>query len=186
MTFIEIFMLAMGLAMDSFSVSLSAGASGYAMDPRSCVRLAFHLGLFQFLMPILGWYLGASVAHIIAAFDHWIAFFLLAFVGGRMIREGLSDSVNPFTANPSRGLTLVLLSVATSIDALAVGMSLAMLRISIWYPSVVIGVVTGVISLGGVPLGTKLGQKLGKRMGIVGGLILCFIGLRILITHLLV
>ncbi|HEY70545.1 MAG TPA: manganese efflux pump [Anaerolineae bacterium] len=185
MTFIEIFMLAVGLAMDSFSVSLGAGASGYAMDPRSAVRLAFHLGLFQFLMPIVGWCLGNSVAQLIASFDHWIAFLLLLFVGGRMIRDGFQDGATPFAANPSRGFTLVLLSVATSIDALAIGLSLAMLGISIWYPSVVIGVVTGMISLGGVPLGAKLGHKLGKRAGIVGGLILFFIGLRILITHLL-
>ena len=185
MTFIEIFMLAVGLAMDSFSVSLSAGASGYKMDPRSAVRLAFHLGLFQCLMPIVGWFLGASVAQFIASFDHWIAFLLLIFVGGRMIREGFREGASPFATNPSKGFTLVLLSVATSIDALAIGLSLAMVGISIWYPSVVIGVVTGLISLVGVPLGARLGQKLGKHAGIAGGLILIFIGLRILITHLL-
>jgi len=129
--------------------------------------------------------LGFSVANIISSFDHWIAFGLLTAVGGRMIWGGVKDNVTAYETNPSRGFTLVMLSVATSIDALAVGLSLAMLGISIWYPSLVIGVVTVAISLGGVPLGARLGRSFGKRMGILGGLILTFIGLRILITHLM-
>ncbi len=185
MSFLEILMLAIGLAMDSFSVSLGASASGHEMDRRSALRLAFHLGLFQFMMPVVGWCLGFSVAHIISSLDHWIAFGLLVIVGGRMIWAGIKEDVPAYETNPSRGLTLVMLSVATSIDALAVGLSLAMLGISIWYPSVVIGVVTGAISLAGVPLGAKLGSLMGKRVGIAGGLILIFIGFRILITHLL-
>lgn len=185
MNFLEILLLAIGLAMDSFSVSLGASASGHEMDRRSALRLAFHLGLFQFMMPVVGWYLGFSVAHIISSIDHWIAFGLLIFVGGRMIWAGVKEDVSAYEANPSRGFTLVMLSVATSIDALAVGLSLAILGISIWYPSVVIGIVTGMISLAGIPLGAKLGDLIGKRVGIAGGLILTFIGLRILVAHLL-
>jgi putative Mn2+ efflux pump MntP len=102
-----------------------------------------------------------------------------------MIWSGVKDDTTAYETNPSRGLTLVMLSLATSIDALAVGLSLALLGVSIWYPSVVIGVVTLAISLSGVLLGTRLGRLFGKRMGIMGGLILTFIGLRILITHLM-
>ena len=178
-------MLAIGLAMDSFSVSLAASTSGHEMDGRSAVRLAFHLGFFQFLMPVVGWYLGSSVVEIISSFDHWVAFGLLIFVGGRMIWGGTRDGITAFPSNPSRGVTMILLSIATSIDALAIGLSLAMLGISIWYPSVVIGVVTAMISLAGIPLGAKLGGLFGKRVSIAGGLILVFIGLRILISHLL-
>ena len=185
MSFLEILMMAVGLAIDSFSVALGASASGHGIDVRSALRLAFHLGLFQFMMPVVGWYLGFSVARIISSFDHWIAFGLLILVGGRMIWAGFRDDVETYDTNPSRGFTLVLLSVATSIDALAVGLSLAMLGVSIWYPSLVIGIVTGLISLSGIPLGARLGKLIGKRMGIVGGLILAFIGLRILFTHLL-
>lgn len=186
MNFLEVLMVAIGLAMDSFSVSLGASASGHEIDRRSALRLAFHLGFFQFLMPVVGWYLGISVAHIISSVDHWIAFGLLVLVGGRMIWAGFRDDVAIHDANPSRGFTLVMLSVATSIDALAVGLSLAMLGISIWYPSIVIGVVTAAISLAGIPLGARLGNLIGKRTGIAGGLILIFIGLRILVTHLCV
>jgi len=185
MSFLEILMMAIGLAMDSFSVALGASTSGHDMDRRSALRLAFHLGFFQFLMPIVGWYLGVSVANIISSVDHWIAFGLLIAVGGRMIWSGVKDDTTAYETNPSRGLTLVILSVATSIDALAVGLSLALLGVSIWYPSAVIGVVTLAISLGGVSLGARLGRSFGKCMGIVGGLILTFIGLRILIMHLM-
>ena len=185
MSFLEVLMLAVGLAMDSFSVSLGASTSRHEMDRRSALRLAFHLGFFQFLMPVLGWYIGFSFVHLISSVDHWIAFGLLIFIGGRMIWAGFRDDAAAYETNPSRGFVLVMLSVATSIDALAVGLSLAMLGIPIWYPSIVIGVVTAAISLAGIPLGVKLGNLVGKRIGIIGGLILTFIGVRILITHLL-
>jgi len=185
MNFFEILLLAIGLAMDSFSVSLGASTSGHEIDRRSALRLAFHLGFFQFLMPVVGWYMGSSVAEIISSVDHWIAFGLLIFVGGRMILGGLKDDVAAYATNPSRGMTMVMLSIATSIDAFAIGLSLAMLGTSIWYPSFVIGVVTAMISLAGIPLGTRLGDMIGKRVSILGGLILFFIGGRILISHLL-
>jgi putative Mn2+ efflux pump MntP len=184
-SFVEVLLLAIGLAMDSFSVSLSASASGHAIDRRSAARLAFHLGFFQFLMPVVGWYLAYSVAHIISSFDHWIAFGLLLFVGARMIWSGLTEDSAVYDTNPSRGFTMVMLSIATSIDALAVGLSLAVLGISIWYPSAVIGIVTAGISLAGVLIGAKLGSFFGKRIGILGGLILLFIGVRILLAHLM-
>ena len=186
MGFIEILMVAVGLAMDAFAVSLGAGTSGLAVGPRAAFRLSFHFGLFQFMMPAIGWFLGVRVAPVIESIDHWIAFGLLAFVGARMIHAGFDPEGQTYTSDPSRGMTLVMLSVATSIDALAIGLTLAMLQVRIWYPSVVIGVVTGGLSLVGLRLGSRLGARFGKRMEIAGGLILVLIGLRILISHLTV
>ncbi len=137
------------------------------------------------MMPVLGWFTGSSIASLISNFDHWIAFGLLAFVGGRMVHSGLDPDGEPETAiDPSRGRTLVMLAVATSIDAFAVGLGLAMLQINIVYPSIIIGVVTASLCLLGLALGTRLGEVFGKRMEIIGGLILIGIGLRVLISHL--
>jgi putative Mn2+ efflux pump MntP len=185
MGFIEILMIAVGLAMDAFAVSLAAGTSGSAVGPRAAFRLSFHFGLFQFMMPVVGWFLGARIAPLISSVDHWIAFGLLVFVGMRMIRSGFNQGGKVYATDPSRGLTLVVLAIATSIDALAIGLSLAMLRVKIWYPSVVIGVVTSGLSLFGLRVGTRLGARFGKRMEIAGGAILALIGLRMLLSHLL-
>ncbi len=177
--------IAIGLAMDAFTVSLGAGTSEQVSAHRSVFRLSFHLGLFQAMMPVIGWLLGTTIAPVIAPIDHWVAFVLLAFVGGRMIRSGLSSGEENFSTDPSRGLTLVVLCMATSIDALAIGLSIAMLRLSIWYPSAVIGVITTLLSLLGLSLGRRLGSQFGKRMEIVGGLFLVLIGVRIVAMHIL-
>jgi len=136
-------------------------------------------------MPILGWSVGTRIAPLVSGIDHWAAFALLAFVGVRMIRSGLETDGELHPGDPSRGGTLVMLSLATSIDAFAVGLSLAMLQVSILYPSIVIGVVTASLSLTGLLAGHILGTAFGKRMEIMGGLILIGIGLRILIAHLM-
>lgn len=181
----DIIVVAMGLAMDAAAVSLAAAASGFAGNGRAVFRLAFHFGLFQFMMPVIGWFLGVGFVSYFKAFDHWIAFALLVFVGGKMIASGLDASENPIRKDPSRGLTMVMLSLATSIDAMAIGLSLAMLDINIWYPSVMIGVVTSGMSLAAIALGKRLGALVGKRMEILGGLILVFIGARILVSELI-
>ncbi|MGQ9686710.1 MAG: manganese efflux pump MntP [Thiobacillaceae bacterium] len=178
-------MLAVGLAMDAFAVSLGIGTTGRACTPRARFRLAFHFGLFQFLMPVLGWLGGTAVARWIGAFDHWVAFALLAFVGVRMIRSALAPDQECKPDDPSRGRTLVMLAVATSIDALAVGLSLAMLRVTVFQPAVVIGLVTGCLTLAALFLGEKLGLALGRWAEALGGLVLIGIGLRVLATHLL-
>lgn len=183
MPLLEILGIALGLAMDALAVSIAAGALESSRGARATFRLAFHFGLFQFLMPVIGWFGGSTVAASMAAVDHWIAFGLLAFVGSRMIRSALDPQPGP-TADPSRGALLVTLSVATSIDALAIGFSLAMLRVEIWTPSLVIGLVTGLLCTAGVQLGGRLGARVGRRMGVLGGLILIGIGLRILVGHL--
>lgn len=184
MTLFEIIIIAVGLAMDASAVCLAAAAAGFTKDARAKFRLSFHFGLFQFLMPVLGWLLGISFVSHFKAFDHWIAFFLLAFVGVRMIREGMDTSFSIQKKDPSRGMTMVMLSVATSIDALAVGLSLAMLDVNIWYPSAMIGVITAGMSLFAIRIGTKLGRMFGKRMEIFGGIVLVLIGSRILFSHL--
>lgn len=177
-------MIAVGLGMDASAVCLAAAGAGYAEDARAKFRLSFHFGLFQFLMPVLGWFLGISFVSYFKAFDHWVAFFLLAFVGIRMICEGLGKSPETQKKDPSRGAAMVMLSIATSIDALAVGLSFAMLDVNIWLPSAMIGVITAGMSFAAIQAGAKLGAFFGRKMEVVGGGILIFIGIRILFVHL--
>ena len=181
---IDVLLLAIGLAMDATVVSAGAGASGRSQGGRATFRLGFHFGLFQFLMPIIGWFVGLTIAGAIAAIDHWIAFALLGIVGGRMIQSGLKGQEDTAAADPSKGWSLVMLSIATSIDALAVGFSLAMIGVDIWVPAVVIGLVTAAMSVAGLKLGATLGARFGQRMEVVGGIILIFVGARIVFEHL--
>ncbi len=178
-------LIAIGLAMDCFAVSLGVGTAGTATGPRPTFRLFFHFGLFQALMTLLGWLAGKTVVGYISAVDHWVAFALLAFVGVRMIRGGLrKEGEEPAIPDPSRGMTLVMLSVATSIDALAVGLSLALLEVNVVASALLIGGVSAALSLVGLTLGNRLGMRFGKSMEVVGGVILLVIGLRVVITHL--
>ncbi|MEJ2544412.1 MAG: manganese efflux pump MntP family protein [Calditrichaceae bacterium] len=170
--------------MDAFAVCISAASTGMISDKRAVFRLSFHFGLFQFMMPVIGWFIGLNILTYIAFIDHWIAFGLLAYVGIKMIQESLSEKEDIQRANPSKGMNLVMLSVATSIDALAVGLSIGILDIEIWYPSFMIGVITAGLSLVGIQIGQKLGKRFGKRMELIGGVILIIIGTRILFTHL--
>jgi len=184
MLLIEIIIIAVSLAMDAFAVCISASSTGMICDRRAKFRLSFHFGLFQFMMPVIGWFIGLNILTYIAFIDHWIAFALLAYVGIRMIQESQNDNTDIQKSNPSRGINLVILSIATSIDALAVGLSVGILDLEIWYPSFLIGIITAGLSLIGIQLGQKLGRRFGKRMELIGGLVLIGIGLRILITHL--
>jgi putative Mn2+ efflux pump MntP len=182
----SLIVIAVGLAMDATAVSLGAGASGRAAGRRAAFRLAFHFGLFQALMPLVGWLAGRQLAGVFHAIDHWIAFGLLAVVGGRMVWSGLHPDGGVADGDPSRGWSLVALSVATSIDALAVGVGLAMLDVSIWVPVVLIGVITAAMSLGGLLLGRVLRAAWGARFEVLGGALLIAIGVRILVSHLAV
>jgi putative Mn2+ efflux pump MntP len=185
MGLVDIIFIALGLAMDAFAVSVAAAATDNVRSKRAVFRLSFHFGLFQFLMPIVGWAAGIQIVSVVSRVAPWVAFGLLAFVGGRMIWSCARAEEASFTTDPSKGLMLVSLSVATSIDALAVGVSLAMLDVEIWTPSVVIGVITGLLALIGIWMGSRLGQKLGNRVGIAGGVVLCLIGAHILLDHLI-
>lgn len=171
--------------MDAFAVSLGIGTTGQARTVRPIFRLSFHMGLFQGLMAFLGWLAGSTIAGLISSVDHWIALALLVFVGTRMIRSGLDPNNESRCSETSRGAALLMICVATSIDAMAVGLSLAMVGIEILIPSLIIGLVTLGLSLFGLLAGGFLGERFGKRMEILGGLILNFIGIRILLTHIL-
>lgn len=187
MTVIELLALAVALAMDAFAVAVATGVQLRCVSPRQTFRLSFHFGLFQALMPVAGWALGLTVRAHIEAWDHWLAFALLAFIGVRMAREALADDSGnaDCKCDPTRGMTLLLLSVATSIDALAVGLSLALLGLSIWTPAVVIGVVCAGVTAGGLHLGRVLANasRLGHHAALAGGGVLIAIGVRILHDH---
>lgn len=180
----NILIIAFGLSFDAFAVSLSAGAAGNLKGRRSAIRLSFHFGLFQFLMPVIGWLIGYTIAPLVKSIDHWIAFALLAYIGTKMIMESFHENKEADKTDPSKGTNMVMLSVATSIDALAVGFSFAMLGITIWYPSIMIGIITGVVSVAGIYMGKILGSIIGKRMEFIGGLTLIGIGVHILLSNL--
>ena len=177
--------LALALAMDAFAVALAAGVNIRLLSFRPCFRLSFHFGLFQALMPIIGWLAGLSLRSFVQSISRWIAFALLAAIGSHMIFEALQpDKEEKNSVDPSKGFTMVGLSVATSIDALAVGLSLSLLKVSIWWPAVVIGVVASLMTLLGLFLGSRAGLAWGSRVEVAGGLVLIFIGLRILLSGL--
>ena len=177
--------IAVALAMDAFAVALGTGMNLAALTGRHLFRLGFHFGLFQALMPVVGWMAGLTIQKQVAAWDHWIAFALLAFVGGKMLKEAFAaEEEKKAASDPTRGMSLVILSVATSIDALAVGFSLSLLGVSIWWPALVIGLVAGVLTVAGMLLGRRAGDHWGPRVEIVGGLVLIGIGVKILVEHL--
>lgn len=183
------FALAVGLAMDAFAVAISIGLTLPRVRTNQMLRLALAFGGFQFLMPVLGWLAGRSFAHHdwVATYDHWIAFVLLAGLGLKMIYEArfLPDEEDALVEkDPTKSITLILLAIATSIDALIVGLSLSFLRVTILTPSIVIGVTAAVFAAVGIHLGHRFGHKLGSKIEIFGGLALIAIGLRILIEHL--
>lgn len=178
--------VAIALGIDVLTVTASAFVV-YKFDGplfRPIFRMSWHFGLFQAGMMVLGWLAGATVEPYIGAFDHWIAFGLLALVGGRMIREAFRDEDMSFERDPSRGATLFMLSIATSIDALAVGLSMAVVGQEVLRPSLVVGLVSSIMAVIGAGLGLRLGTLLGRRAGLVGGLVLVGIGVRVVVTHL--
>ncbi|MFH0778176.1 MAG: manganese efflux pump MntP family protein [Candidatus Eisenbacteria bacterium] len=181
---VEIVLIAFALSIDAFVVALAAAASGRIENRRAALRMSFHFGLFQALMPVLGWAAGATLERVISVFDHWVAFALLAVIGARMIHAGCKGEKVPRADDPSRGLTLVALCTAVSIDALAVGLSLAMLGVAIWVPSAIIGITTLVVSFVGAQTGGRLQARLGRAAELAGGLILIAIAVRIVLSHM--
>jgi putative Mn2+ efflux pump MntP len=186
-------LVALGLAMDAFAVSISSGICIPDLKPRHSLRAAGAFGLFQFAMPIAGWYLGSAFSSLIQGFDHWIAFGLLGIVGGKMIVEFFERKAAPAEAcagdgRPSRSILtwggLLLLAVATSIDALAVGLSYSVLGTAILLPAAIIGIVTFALSLVGCEFGKRIGARFERWAGLVGGIVLVGIGAKILVEHL--
>ncbi len=183
MTDATLVLLALALAVDAFAVAVGTTITLAGASPRQVFRLSFHFGLFQAVMPVIGWFGGRSLGDLIDGWDHWLAFALLAIVGGRAIYHALTTAgVQQRLRDPTRGRSLVMLSVATSLDALAVGVSLGLGSVSIWYPALIIGCVTGILTLAGMLLGGRLGAHFGQRIGVAGGLVLIGIGVKMLVA----
>ena len=183
MGIISILLIAVGLAMDSLAVSITGGIVMRPFCMRQSLRLALTMGIFQGGMTLLGWLMGVSFSSYITAFDHWIAFILLGFLGGKMIYESFGEEETTISSFSTK--TLLTLGVATSIDALAVGVSMAFLKTSIYFPAFIIGFVTFALSLIGVISGYRFGKIKGINVELFGGIILIAIGVKILIEHLM-
>ena len=172
--------------MDAFAVAITTGVILKDVSFRQTFRLSWHFGLFQAMMPVLGWSAGLSIRTYIEQYDHWVAFGLLAYVGVSMIRGAFGNDEDASVArDPTRGMSLVMLSVATSIDALAVGFSLSILDVSIWTPALVIGLVAGIFTIAGLQIGKRIGSltRLRHVVEAVGGIVLIIIGIKILHEH---
>ena len=182
MDLISIFFIAVALAMDAFAVSVTNGLAMCTLRIRSALLIALFFGAFQAIMPLLGWLAGFKFKEIIISVDHWVAFALLIFIGGKMIYEAsvLEKKKMQVAAIP----TLFILAIATSIDAFAVGITFVFLNVNILLPVIIIGIVTFIISYIGVWIGCNFGKNLSGKAEVIGGIILIIIGLKILIEHL--
>ncbi len=183
---IEVLLIAVSLALDAFAVAVSSGISVKGFGWRHAVKMGIYFGFFQMAMPLIGWLLGSGLSGYIVAIDHWVAFALLGLIGGRMVWEAAHKDCSVPDSGPSElsARRLVVLAVATSIDALAVGVSMAFMDVNILLSAAVIGVVALVLSMVGGLLGKRLGCIFQKRAEIVGGLVLIAIGGKILFEHL--
>ncbi|HOZ49920.1 MAG TPA: manganese efflux pump MntP family protein [Candidatus Hydrogenedentes bacterium] len=179
--------IAVGVALDASAVAIAASIALYPVTRRQVFRFAFHFGLFQTLMPIIGWALGQTAASLIRAWDHWIAFALLSVVGLKAIYEAFAhdDAAETRAKDPTRGWSLVIFSVATSVDALAVGFTFVAMGVNVWQTAVLMGLVTALFTALGMKWGAFLGARLGRWAEIVGGGVLIAIGVRMLVTHLM-
>jgi putative Mn2+ efflux pump MntP len=186
MDLLTLFGIAVALAMDAFAVALGTGLTLPKLTGRHLFRFGFHFGLFQALMPMIGWAAGRGLRTTIEAYDHWIAFVLLAVIGVRMCYGALTRADEESEQkDPTRGWSLIMLSIATSIDALAVGLTLAMLGSPIFIPALVIGLICAILTIAGMYLGRKISKSWGPKVEFLGGLILLGIGIKILIEHTL-
>ena len=188
MDFVTLFLIAVGLSMDAFSVAICKGLSMPRATAGKCSIVGLWFGGFQALMPIVGYFLGVGFRHTIESFDHWIAFGLLAIIGINMIRESLekeeeNNSCGCCSTNELSARKMFPMAVATSIDALAVGVSFAFLKVDIWTSALAIGVTTFVLSFVGVKVGNIFGAKYKSKAELAGGIILILIGLKILLEH---
>jgi len=186
MSFVEIILIAIGLAMDSFAVSITAGLILKEFSPKHFIRIAFYMGFFQALMPVIGWMIGTSFKHYIISFDHWVAFFLLLGLGGKMIYDDLKCEEDHCCFDPHKRVVIMGLALATSIDALVVGVNFAFLDMPITMPIYIIGITSFVLSLIGVFIGCCMGTKMNLKFTLIGGVILIGLGSNILYDHLTV
>jgi len=184
MDYFSIVLIAIGLAVDCFAVSLGAGCSEKAFSKMAIARVALAFGLAQFVMPILGFFVGRTIAGLISQFDHWVAFGILIIVGGRMLWEFFRNEKEK-EADISKGIMLFTLAIATSIDSLAIGLSFAFLDVQIFASAGIIGVVAFIVTVFGFWLGTRVSVLLGRWAKLFGAIVLFVIGIRILVSHLL-
>lgn len=184
MDFPSLISIAVALAMDAFAVAVASGVALKQVSLRQTFRLSWHFGLFQGMMPIIGWALGYSVREYIEAYDHWVAFVLLSYIGIHMIKEAFEEDDSP-KDDPTKGKRLIVLAVATSIDALAVGLSFSFLGVSVWWPAFVIGVVALLFTALGLYLGKTMAkaEKIASCAELLGGGVLIGIGIKILWEH---
>ena len=183
MELFEIVVIGIGLAMDAFAVSVCKGLSMKKIEWRKAIIIALYFGIFQALMPVLGFFLGSAFSTFVKQVDHWIAFILLAIIGGNMIKESNDDEEEKRNSNIDVK-TMIGLAVATSIDALAVGVTFAFFEVNLLLAISIIGIITFVLSVIGVIIGNKFGDKFQNRAELAGGIILIIIGIKILIEHL--
>lgn len=183
MTLIEILIIAVGVSMDAFAVSICKGLSVSRLRPRNVLSVALWFGGFQALMPLIGYFLGVSFADFVSSVDHWIAFFLLGIIGGNMIREAVGGDGVEHSDSDFSFRTMLALAIATSIDALAIGVSFAFLKVNIWEAVILIGLITGVFSAMGIFVGNVFGSRYKSRAELAGGIILIAMGLKILLEH---
>ena len=182
MTFAELIIIAIGVSMDAFAVSISKGLSSPSLRPKHALSAGLWFGGFQALMPVIGYYIGLSFADFVSSVDHWIAFVLLGIIGGNMIKESFEKDSENATADFSIKAMLPL-AIATSIDALAIGVSFAFLKVNIWSAILLIGVTTGLFSFAGVYIGKFFGIRYKSKAEFTGGFILIAMGLKILLEH---
>ncbi len=183
---LSILIIALGLSADCFAVALSGSVAVKRIFPRQVLRISLSFGVFQALMLVLGWLAGSTIVELIADYDHYLAFLLLAFVGSRMIWESFhSEGGVRQNVDLTKGFLLLTLSIATSIDALAVGLTFAFLEVDIVLASATIGTVAFIVTAIGCLIGNKVGRIVGKRAEAIGGMVLISIGLRILLEHIL-
>ncbi|MBR5563408.1 MAG: manganese efflux pump [Bacteroidales bacterium] len=182
MIFVELLIIAIGVSMDAFAVSISKGLSTPNLKPKNALTAALWFGGFQALMPIIGYYLGVSFADLVASVDHWIAFVLLGIIGGNMIKESFDKDSSDMDVDYSVK-AMFPLAIATSIDALAIGVSMAFLGVKIWSAVLLIGITTGLFSFVGVYIGKFFGCRYKSKAEFVGGFILLAMGLKILLEH---
>ncbi len=185
MELVTLILLACALAMDSFAVSITAGLSLSRFKFGTVCRISFVFALFQGCMPVIGWALGQSFVETISDYDHWVVFVLLLFIGGKMIYESFKHEEQAHCINIYSNKTIIGLAIATSIDALAVGISFSLLDVEIFFPALIIGLITFAFAFTGQTIGYKLGSIFKTKVEFIGGLLLIGIGVRILISHLL-
>ena len=183
MNLYEIILISIGLAMDAFAVSICKGLSMKKINWKSTLIIAIYFGLFQAIMPVFGYLLGSSFSVIVQKLDHWIAFILLAIIGGNMIKESKDDETEKRNDKVDFK-TMIILAIATSIDALAIGVTFAFFEVNIFLSIIIIGIITLILSFLGVIIGNKFGDKFQNKAEFTGGVILIFMGLKILLEHL--